>query len=392
MRAHAVVACALASTAAALPLACVDLFHSTDAVVTACQIAASPAGCIPDASAEVSSPIDAADAASLASPNFCDWTPAQARATAQWACAWLGACESPIGGNAFGACMIQALLAYDCVANPNHPAQGTARDLWACLSDVSSCDQVNRCVFPIGPPACDAASDTTACAPAADGASAGIGSSVRFECGGDAGAAARGENCTLWSKTCVLQDGSAVCGGDGTGLACNGGTSGACLGNPRTQVHWCGPSGEDIGIDCAGNGAQRCDGFPQSDATWIACVPQRAAGSDAGDTCPPTRDVVCSNGVASSCPAGIPERVDCSLLLNSVDACSPGSLDPPFDWTSPCQLPEALCPADGCDGSMLTGCSRGAIFTVNCSDQGLGPCQMVATELGTQQHAACSPP
>jgi hypothetical protein len=289
--------------------------------------------------------------------------------------------------------MVQALLAYDCVANPNHPAQGTAHDLWACLSDVSSCDQVTRCVFPSGPPACDAGSDTTACAPAPGGASASVGSSVRFECGGDAGAA-RGENCTLRNKTCVLQDGSAVCGADGTGLVCNGGTPGACLGNPQTQVHWCGPSGEDIGIDCAGNGAQRCDGFPKSDLAWVACVPQSAAASDAGDTCPPTLNVVCSNGVASSCPAGIPERVDCSLLLGSVDACSPGSLNPPFDWTSPCQLPGAQCPADGCDAdaSTLTGCSRGAIFAVNCSDQGLGPCRMVETELGTQQHAACSLP
>ena len=63
---------------------------------------------------------------------------------------------------------VQALLAYDCSANPNHPVRGTARDLWDCLWRAKSCRDVDACIFPGGPaPACVSPGDYTA--PAAVG-------------------------------------------------------------------------------------------------------------------------------------------------------------------------------------------------------------------------------
>jgi hypothetical protein len=380
MRALEACRCALVGVASFPLVACVDLFHSTDDILTACQIDATTPGCTP--ASDGSSPgIDAADARLPA--DFCDWTPAQAQAAARRTCAWLGACESPMGGNAFGACMIQALLAFDCAANPNHPVLGVAREGWACLVAATSCQDVSQCIFPAGPPACANAGDVTACSTALVGGAA---DSVRYECGGEAGGAVWGESCTLWGETCVSQGTAATCGG---GTGCDAGVLASCD-QDLTLVHWCGTDGEDLGLDCAGSGAGHCGGFPTSDASWTACVPLAAA--DASTSCDATLSVTCVNGTALSCPTGVPERVDCSALLGGwVDACSPGTLNPPFDWTSPCGLPEP-CPADTCDGSVLTGCSRGATFSVDCAVEDLKPCRLVATDAGSEPHAACSPP
>jgi hypothetical protein len=353
--------------AGATSAACFDLFHSTADILTACEIDAGNPLCRPAAGADAAPPTD-----------FCAWSPAQARDHARHTCAWLGACESPMGGNALGPCMFQALLAYDCAANPNHRPKGQALQIWDCLWQAQTCDDVARCVLPDGAPTCATPGTYATCAAPA-GVSAG--ESVRLACGpAQSAGPVAAENCALWGQTCATDGKRAACAGDSTGLTCS---QSECFG---TQLHWC--DGGDIGIDCASNGAQRCDGFPStSQVQWVACV----AESDAG-ACPPDPTARCSGGRARSCPSGVVETVDCAALLGTPDACVSGRLSPDFDWTSPCSLAPPACEGDRCADGGAIGCARGAPFAVDCAAEQLGECRMVGTDLGTAQHAACAPP
>ena len=372
-----IVAFVVGSAASAGALAaCFDLFHSTSDVRTACTLDAGTPGCFDAASAATTQPD--------ASPtDFCAWTADQARDHAQHACAWLGACETPMGGNAFGACMVQALLAYDCRANPDHRVKGKARAIWDCLWQVNHCSDVESCIVPGGRPQCVPSESYTACGVGGGDATAGN-ADVRFVCadGGGSHPDAYGENCALWSQTCLTTGPAAFCGGP-AGTACGG--AGACLGNPRSQLQWC-VDGGDIGIDCADNGGQFCVGFPDSGSPWLAC----AVESDAG-ACTPDPSAFCMNGVGLSCPTGSLEAIDCASILRADAGCQPGALSPPFDWTSPCAVVPPAC-TESCNGASLTGCARGAAFTLECSAENLGPCHLVTTDLGAAQHAACAPP
>jgi len=131
MRTPVLILLAVASaTSGAALVACVDLFHSTSDVLTACQRDAQAPGCTLEAGVD-------------AGTDFCAWSDEVARQNAAHACAWLGACESPLGRNAFGSCMFEALLAYDCAANPDHRAKGKAHALWDRLWQANSCEAVN---------------------------------------------------------------------------------------------------------------------------------------------------------------------------------------------------------------------------------------------------------
>lgn len=359
--------------------ACLDLFHSTADVLTACELDAAATGC------RTASATDAR-AADAGGVEFCAWTPTEARQHAEHACAWLGACETPMGQNAFGSCMIQATLAYDCAANPNHRVKGATHDLWACLSSAQSCGDVDACVFPAGPLACQTPGEYTGCGAPGGAAAA---RAVRIECA-DGGVrpypGAHGENCALWGQTCASTGTAASCTGS-DGLAC---AQSGCDGTPMAHLHWC-VDGGDMGMDCSGAGGQRCDGFPsRSSPQWIACVAESDALSSG--PCAPDATATCNNGLATSCPSGVPERLDCRAVLGTASACVPGPLAPPFDWTSPCQVTPPRCTADTCSGTVLSGCARGATVSLDCATQGLGHCRMVLTDMGTQQHAACAPP
>lgn len=353
-------------------VACFDLFHSTSGILTECQLDAQACD---DGGARV-------DAATDAGTDFRTFTPDQAVANAQHACAWLGACETPLGSNAFGTCMFDALLAYDVGANPNHPVRGETHALWDCLWQVQSCADVARCVFPAAPPVCGSSGDYTAC-----GNAGGVqaNASVRIECVD--GGLAVGENCALMGRTCASNGASAICAGAAgdAGLAC---MYDDCTG---TRLHRCGGGGVDLGIDCASNGSGQCAGFPSdTNPAWVACV----ASGDAG--CAASTTVQCSGGYATSCASGVTEVIDCTELLQVLDptttTCMPGPLPNPFDWTSPCVVADGGCTADSCDAGSVVGCARGAPYTVNCASQGLGPCTMVATDVGTAMNAACTAP
>ena len=341
--------------------ACVDIFHSTADVIDKCTIDAA------------SCPLD-----------FCALSPQTAEAYAEHACAWLGACESPLGGNAFGPCMVQARLAFDCSLNPNHRVNGQTHALWECLSRAGTCSDVSQCIAPGATATCSGGSTSEAVCVDASSSTARVGCS---------GGTAVAENCALWGQTCDPNSSSATCGqSTGGRLDCAGdGAPGSC--DPQTQrLYWCGHSGE-VAFDCAGNGAGRCGIFPSPEVnpSWPACVPEVDAGVDDGPEggCAPGPSVSCTNDIATSCPTGVPETLDCARLLGMVGACSDAGLDPEFDWTSAC-VSQAAC-QDSCDAGILTGCARGASFVTDCSQAGLGNCQMVSTLDDAGPRAACSP-
>jgi hypothetical protein len=362
--------------------ACFDLLHSTDDVRTACELDAALAGCpadaAPDAGPAAAGDGNTGEAAveAGAPPELCASSTAEAAGRAAHVCAWLGACETPMGRNAFGSCFFRALLAYDCAANPDRRPRGSARALWACLLDAGSCAAIDACVFEGSlPPGCGPGVYAN-CAPDRP--------KVRAACTRDTDASypAHGESCALGGQSCVA--GAGVCAGGGDPACSNG-----CEG---TSLHWCsaadgGALGDDRGVDCANEGLGACAAFPAAPAArWVACV----AESDAG-ACEPDATASCADGRAIMCPSGVRESLDCAALLGSADACSPGALHPTFDWTSPCSRAPATCPADRCDGGALASCERGADFTVDCHAVGLGDCRLVPTDPGVLR-ASCTAP
>jgi hypothetical protein len=369
---------ALSLSAGASLVACFDLLHSTADVKTACEIDASYPGCTPGAT----------------ETDFCAWTPVEAREHAIHACAWLGACETPMGRNALGPCVFQALLAYDCASNPNHLVAPQLHRLWDCLQRAETCADVDVCTSgPSGTRGCKSLGDYTACT-----------GDLRVHCtdgGVEPYAKARGsENCALWGKTCATGTSDTACAGSASGLSCHATDAPECL--SPSMIRWCGTvdggepgaTGIDLGIDCASNGAMRCGGFPSDAPRWVACRPNGDAASG-HDDCPPDPAATCESGRATSCPSGAKESIDCATLLGSPgasSACAEGPLVPPFDWTSPCVMAAPECAGDTCDGMVVRACERGAAFPVNCEQEGLGACRLQAVDPTSGPRAACSPP
>ena len=249
--------------------ACVDLFHSTVDLRTECEMTPDASGCR-----------GTVDDATVASSSGICRTREIARALANQACAWLGACEGPIGRNAFGSCVVQARLAFDCAANPSHPIKGHEADLWMCLANVQSCAEASACILPNGAASCSEIGSS--CRGSPDGGPTG---DVRFECsraytldGGEDAVDGQpvwvsyAEDCALFGQTCSMDGDAAVCAGSGGATGC---ASESCPGGASTNLIRC-PNSADQGLDCASNGAQRCGGFPKSDPTWLACVPEVA--------------------------------------------------------------------------------------------------------------------
>ena len=346
--------------------ACFDLFHSTTGLHTACELAPSTSGC----------------------SDLC-MQRADARAHAERACAWLGACEGPTGRNSIGECMVQARLAYDCDANPTTLSREKRKGFGNAFRRSRRATTVDACLFPNGKPPC--AQVGSSCAGAPDGGPSG---SVRLECTtapgsiavGDAAPAwtVQAEPCALFGQTCSIGGDAAVCTGSEGATGC---VESQCPENGSTFLDWCGTDGIDLGLDCASTGAQRCDGYPRDGGTqWVACLP----ASDA--SCSPTLDVACDGGVARSCPLGAVETLDCVALLGDAGTCTLSMLNPAFDWTSPCGVTAPECSSDACDDAgQIVSCMRGATAIVDCTALNLGPCAVIDLGNGTGA-AACTLP
>ncbi len=368
----AVVGIAWTSLAVSVFAGCGDLFHSTS-FDTPCG--SDPRGCTDSSLADDSpvigipaeaGPITNADAMPT---DFCKWDSATARARAAHACAWLGACVGPLGNNALGTCMVNALLAYDCRINPARQVMGPLHAYWDCLASADTCGAVNHCVYPNGVQPCSNVTTEYFGCEGADGSFL-ENASVRVDCrpGGKLVAA---ENCIAVGQTCsALSPGA--CAGAGSadaaclGLACDGQRLRDCTGGDG-----------DRGVDCALYGAGRC-----ADLVGAACKVD-------GPSCVPTKAVTCTEaGVAAGCPAGNAETLDCAALFGRAgEGCTPVTTGSGWDVARACGV-SGLC-TESCDGTIARGCARGAAFSVDCGKVGLGSCALVLTEGNSR--AACRP-
>lgn len=341
---------------------CVDLFHSTD-FPTLCEVDA--AAC--DAGAD-------APAGPIVT-DFCTWKPAEAASRATEACARLAACDTPVGNNSTGACIANATLAYDCLANPNYPVKHAAHDYWDHLWQAKTCDEVDKAIFGGKANPCaimPGATAFTLCDRFA-----------RVDCE-VSGSRLFGESCAASGRTCDAVGSSS---GDCTGTDGHKCTSTRCQ---STRIHVCANSGVDNGFDCASFGAGTCT---DSDAGGgPACDP-----SGTTTACVATPAVSCEGNVAVGCPTGLEVRVDCT---NITGRCTPNALGSgnTFDVSRACTIPKAVtdggaggCTDDLCQGAQLVACVRGAqSLPIDCAALKLGGCQIFTTADGPR--AACTPP
>lgn len=357
---------AVGTTSAA---ACVDLFHSTD-YVTLCTIDA--AACAPDGAP----PVDAAeptDAGLEAAPppiDFCAWTSEQAKANAERACAWMGACLGALEHSSFGACMIRALAAYDCRFNPSLRPRGQAHAQWACLVGVSSCEQVRACLFGATPPVCQAveAGTFTACS---------VDEGAVVECGRPEPASppVGVEPCLLEGRSCTRVDTStAVCTGK-HGIDCSG--SPRCDGAHAVECK----DTTDVGIDCSSFGSGRC----AADDAGVGCAPIEDAG-----TCTNASPVTCDDaGVARRCLDGKEIAIACDVIGQGCVAPPSGSAVDPIAACTNTNTATSCSDPDECSGDVLRSCAQGKLFELKCSSVGLRECVPPPPHA---PFAACTPP
>ncbi len=360
----------------ALGVACVDLFHSTD-FDTLCVKSPSDPACVADdggdgaADVVVGKPDGPNTDAAPMHPDFCAWSTQEARKQALRACAWLGACERPIGESLFGACVVHAQLAYDCGLNPSLRPIGAIDALWSCLTTVKSCGDVDTCVFPAGLQECNAVptGTSTACGTGANG-------TVRLECSGDAGRAHGVEPCALTGRSCTYEDTSvAKCAGV-EGFACST-AKGICVDASTVDCRTAGTRSVDQGVDCRGYGAGACT---LSDA-GPACVPTKTASTCVGNTPP-----LCDGAIVRTCVGDQDVRIDCARLDLPCDVTQATTADPTAGCikrgVGECTDTD-VCPTPG----TLRSCGRGVAYEVDCASAGLGNCI-----IDTAGRGACSPP
>jgi hypothetical protein len=362
---------AVAATAAVFGGACVDLFHSTD-IEMLCDRSPSDPQCRDGAAAKPDASTLPDGGAADARPDVCSWSSTEAREHALRACAWLGACEGPLGESAFGPCVVHAQLAYDCTANPGMRPAHDADTFWSCLATASSCTEVDRCVFPGGVPKCAAVA-----AGSFTGCSSTEGVAPRVKCASPGGGRAEGvEPCIMLGQSCVKEDDStARCGGSLANVQC---TQSGCSGTFAVGCDDPASALIDVGVDCAASGAGRCE---PSDAGPV-CAPGNAAKS-----CGAEKAAACEGTTVTSCLSGREIRVDCGPLGLPCNAAAAPS---PFDIARACgNEPDAgaCAGSDRCAGTRLEACGRGATYAVDCASVGLGSCA-----IGPSGHAACAKP
>lgn len=384
------VAIASAIVAAAVVGGCVDLFHATD-FPALCETDPHASGCprvdgsmafdsgARDADADTAATPDARDASETSTPeastDFCAWDPPTARAHAEHACAWLGACAGPLGNNALGPCMVNALLAYDCRINPARKVQKQLYAYWKCLASATSCDAVALCVSPNKPQGCsNASTEYLACEGAPN---APDNANVRIDC--TPGAKVWGtENCLAVGQTCAVRGATSACTGKGSADA-----SCAGLGCDGTQLRDCTGGNGDNGVDCTLYGKGQCVGF---DGGGAACAAVSVTACDAGG------EVKCSDaGAAIGCPSGAQETIDCTALLGGdAGTCAPTVSGQTWDVARACIAAGPSC-TEGCVGTVARGCTRGATFDVDCASANVGLKTCITETFENKVHAACKP-
>jgi hypothetical protein len=135
--------------------------------------------------------------------------------------------------------------------------------------------------------------------------------------------------------------------------------------NANTRFN-CGDGGRPL-LDSCTLWGQSCD----KNLGCQGCLGCFDAADDAGDagTCTPSDTATCDADIATSCPAGVPESVNCAELLHQPYTCKPGPISPSLGTTSPCYVDagaDAAC-VEACSANTLTACARGVPFTFDCA-------------------------
>ncbi len=210
-------------------VACVDLLHSTD-IAAVCDETPGYPPCFDHNGRS----------------DFCAWSTEEARANAEHACTWLGACEGVLESNAFGTCMANALRVFDCGTSTER-ASGLLRDKWDCLRLAANCRDVDRCgrgLNTIAP-----------CAAGSEGTTRCVDDHTHVICGGE-GTPATIEDCALLGRSCGVTNGISGCKGtcapviSTCGRAVNDCKS-TCVDSVLTG---CAPDGTAVKADCSGAG------------------------------------------------------------------------------------------------------------------------------------------
>lgn len=281
--------------------------------------------------------------------DFCAWDRETAKSHAVAACARLVSCQGGFGdttaGSPTGACIAQALMAYDCTVARVRPVRGATRAYWDCLWRARTCEAIDRCVFGKSAPLCPSGPNS-GCSD----------NKVHVSCASN-GAIARGNPCVATGRTCANTAAVGYCTGT-SGLTC------ADTGCEGTQLHAC-DSGDagvplDRGFDCASFGAETC--------VDTAVGPACRVFSDR--VCTPTKEVTCTGDVARGCPSGLEEEVDCAGLAGT--SCTPTSTGDGWDVSRACG--KTQCSGDACAGDTLQACVRGSVVPVDCTSLGLKAC------------------
>ncbi len=350
----------VATSLVASAFACVDLFHSTD-VPSLCDLDASAPQCI--------------DGGDAAPQDLCAPDAGVAQTQAIKACAMLSACAHPAGRNKTGECMVDAILAYDCAANPNRKPLGKSKAFWLCMQNAKTCADVEHCVYPDTNVACQNGG-FIGCTQSSQNPD------TRVDCF-SATNPAPGENCAAHGQTCDALDPdasnrNALCVGPQR-RTCTG--AGGCV---ATQLSICNDAGVDLGYDCTDFGAGSCF----SNGASPACKPTGTG------TCASTNDVTCTSGnvVAQGCVTGVPETVDCTAISGK-GTCVP--IEAGVLGTTPasaCHL-DTGCTDDTCDDAgALVACVRGRAVVVDCTSLGLKTCNPINTADNATPIAACNAP
>ncbi len=351
-------------SAIAAVVACGDLFHSTS-FDTKCTADASATGC-------PQPPIT----------ELCTTDSAVALARAEHACAWLAACESPMGQNRTGLCIANALMAYDCNANVNRKPIGDAYQFWLALANANDCAGISAAVAPAGASPCKPIPNTTP-SPYTGCGSAAFNPRSRVQCPAVDGTPGLYENCVAYGKSCAsssTNDLSQCLGSEAR--AC---TTTRCSG--QKLINCDNDAGFDHGMDCAQFGDGTCIATGASPSCKPSSTKVRAASND----------VACdSNDVAIGSVTGFEERVNCKVFTGVVDggaypspACSP--IDGGGVGITPrdaCQG-KLGCTEDTCDKTFLRACVQGNEIRFDCKDVGLSGCNPSSKTQEDGAHAAC---
>ena len=241
-------------------------------------------------------------------PTSARGPPDEAQQHALHACTWLGACETPMGNNAFGPCYFRALLAYDCAANPNHRARaGGSRPLGLPPAGEELRRRRRVHLLATRRPVCGDPGVYTACCPSARrmcASSAPTAAPTRFR-GRGARTARSG------ARRAPASAGGGVCAGQAAGVSC----SRECAGTPCTGAS---PA---TTADRGSTGASTAPATGPGNAA-DSPPPTRRSGWRASPTATrrparrtPPRPATTAAPVM--CPSGVLETLDCAALLGS---------------------------------------------------------------------------